>query len=288
MPGFSLRGPGCSRRAPLPAGLSQAKREAVPPNSPFYGEPAMTEIDVAKIAWRRRWAARQRRPHWGAPAAAHGAAPRAPEGPAPQGPAPCSSQGQALERAEPVDEAQADRAKARWRAQHCWRTAPADIDASLDGPIDDAAVDRVIGLIGQDPAAPVFLAICSAGGDPHAALRAYDALRARPAPVTCHVSRQCSSAAIMLLLAGDVRRAAPQARFTLHNCAFEIPRLGRHSAALLRDNAAALDEVDAEMAMIIAVRSRYALWQLRADMAEQVTLDAHTAWQRGLLTQPPT
>jgi ATP-dependent protease ClpP protease subunit len=158
----------------------------------------------------------------------------------------------------------------------------------VDGHIDDAAVDRLIRIIGQDPSAPVFLTISSGGGDPQSAMRAYDAMRGHhPAPITCQVSSQCSSAALLVLLAGDVRMASRNARFTLHTCAFEIPRLGRHSAALLRDNAAALDAVDAEMGMIIGLRSRYPQWQLRKDMQEERTLDAAAAWRFGLINEAP-
>jgi ATP-dependent protease ClpP protease subunit len=192
------------------------------------------------------------------------------------------------ERAEPVDEAQCDRAKAQWRAQHRWRAAPPDIYASVDGHIDDAAVDRLIRIIAPDPTAPVFLAISSGGGDPESAFRAYDALRGRSSPITCDVSTQCSSAAILLLLAGDIRLASANARFTLHTCAFEIPRLGRHSAAVLRDNAEALDLIDQDMAAIIGLRTRYPHWKLRADMAAETTLDAHAAWRFGLLTECPS
>jgi ATP-dependent protease ClpP protease subunit len=193
-----------------------------------------------------------------------------------------------LERAEPVDEAQCNRGKAQWRAQHRWRTAPPDIYASVDGHIDDAAVDRLIRIIGQDPSAPVFLTIRSGGGDPQSAMRAYDACRGHPARITCEVSSRCSSAALLVLVAGDVRMASRDARFTLHTCSFEIPRLGRHSAALLRDNAEALDVIDQDMAAIIGLRTRYPHWKLRADMAAETTLDAHAAWRFGVLTECPS
>jgi ATP-dependent protease ClpP protease subunit len=234
----------------------------------------MNQLQLAKAAWRSRWAARWR----GAPPAAHVVA--APKSlPPPESPIIL----------EIVDEGECDRAKARWREQHRWRDPPPDIRVCINGDIDDGAVDRLIGIIAQDPQAPVLLAITSAGGSPQSACRAYDACRRHPAPITCEVASQCSSAAILVLLGADHRLAQAQARFTLHNCAFEIPRLGRHSAALLRDNAAELDDLDSAMFMIIAVRSRYEHWQLRRDMAAETVLDAQSAWLRGILTQrPPT
>ena len=90
-----------------------------------------------------------------------------------------------------------------------------------------------------------------------------------------------------MLLGGDIRLASRHARLTLHTCAFELPRLGRHSAALLRDNAAALAEIDAEMAMIIGLHSRYPQFQLRQDMEGERSLDAAEAWLFGLLTERP-
>jgi ATP-dependent protease ClpP protease subunit len=157
---------------------------------------------------------------------------------------------------------------------------------SLTGDVTDGSVGEIIAAIAENPSAPVFLTITSPGGDPVAAARLYDVLRACP-PVTVHVPVRCSSAALLCLMAGDVRRGSPAAQLMLHTVAYAVPRTGRHTAEALRQSAADLAEIDAEMIMIISSRSRYPDWQLRNDMQEERTLDAAEAWRFGLLTECP-
>jgi ATP-dependent protease ClpP protease subunit len=186
-----------------------------------------------------------------------------------------------------VDEAQCDRAKAGWRAQHRWRAPPRDICVSLTGDVTDSSVGEIIAAIAPDPPAPVFLTITSPGGDPVAAARLYDTCRAHPATVTIHVPVQCSSAALLCLMGGDVRTASPAAPFMPHTAAYAVPRSGRHTAEALRESAADLAGIDEEMVWIIASRSGYPDWKLRRDMQEERTLGAAEAWRLGLITEGP-
>jgi ATP-dependent protease ClpP protease subunit len=234
----------------------------------------MNELEFAKTAWRSRWEARRRVQSW---RPARAAAPPAPE-----------IRRVDVDCAVPVvDEGQCDRLKAAWRARHRWRAPPADICVSLTGDVSDGSVDEIIAAIAQDPAAPIFLTITSRGGCPLAAVRLYDALRAHCAPVTVHVPARCSSAALVCLMGGDVRQATPSAQFMAHTAAWAVPRTGRHTAEALRQSAAELAEIDAEMSMIIGLRSRYPAWQLRRDMQEERTLDAAEAWRLGLINEAP-
>jgi ATP-dependent protease ClpP protease subunit len=193
-----------------------------------------------------------------------------------------------LDELDPVDEALCDRAKAGWRGRHRWMAPPPPICANLAGDVSDVTVGQVVAAIRGQPDAPVLLTITSAGGCPVAAMACYNLLRAHAAPVTIHVPERCSSAAVLLLLGADSRTASRNAKFLLHTAEYVIARVGRNTAALLRDNAQALDVIDQEMAAIIGLRAaRYAHWQLAADLAAETVLDAHQAWLRGLLTESP-
>jgi ATP-dependent protease ClpP protease subunit len=107
--------------------------------------------------------------------------------------------------------------------------------------------------------------------------------------VHIHVASRCSSAALLVLAGGDRRTASPIACFQLHNAEYALRRIGRHTAAVLRADAAGLDDVDGEMIEILTIRcGRYPLWQLRAAMTAETILDAHEAWRLGLITESPT
>jgi ATP-dependent protease ClpP protease subunit len=235
----------------------------------------MSQIEAAKTAWRRRWEARQR-----------GMA--VPAAPIPPTPAPrIQQQPPPRVHVEPLSEGEYDQAKARWRGQHRWREPPPTCSVTLSGDIDDEVVDGIARTIGRDPLAPICLAVTSQGGDPRAAQRLYHCLREHAAPIAIDVTERCASAALLVLMGGDARTAAADAKFALHHVEYAIPRTGRHTASFLRESASHLEGIDEDMVWILALRSRYAEWQIRADMANEVVLTAEKAWLRGLLTEPP-
>jgi ATP-dependent protease ClpP protease subunit len=175
-----------------------------------------------------------------------------------------------------------------WRNYHRWRTPPAEACIEIAGHIGDRVVDNTIAALARDPLAPIYAAIDSPGGDPYESMICYRALRKHKAPVHCHVASHCSSAATLILAGGDRRTASPIAWFLLHTAEYALPRVGRHTAAVMRDSAEDLDQVDEDMIAILARRcGRYPLWQLRAEMRGEISLDANAAVLRGLLTERP-
>jgi ATP-dependent protease ClpP protease subunit len=176
-----------------------------------------------------------------------------------------------------------------WANYHKWRTPPAERSLEVAGHIGDRIANNTIAFLQQDPLAPVFAAIDSPGGDPFEAMRCYRALRAHKAPVHCHVASHCSSAATLILAGGDRRTSSPIAWFLLHNAEYALPHVGRHTAAVMRADAEGLDEVDEEMIAILSLRcGHYPVWQLRAEMRGEISLDANQARLRGLLTECPS
>ncbi len=175
-----------------------------------------------------------------------------------------------------------------WNNYHKWRSPPAEASLEISGHIGDRVVNNTIAILDQHPMAPIYASINSPGGCPHEAVRLYRALRGHRAPVHCHVASRCSSAAVVVLAGGDQRTASTVAWFLLHTAEYALPRIGRHTAAVMRHGAEDLDQVDDQMVAILALRcGHYPLWQLRNEMREEVMLDATQALHRGLLTQPP-
>lgn len=184
---------------------------------------------------------------------------------------------------DPDFEFRCDQRKASWKSRFRWATPQPETWCSLSGEVSDHAINRIINALDQAPQAPVFLTVDLHGGDPLAGFDLYNAIRSHAAPVTTSAGARCHSAALLVFLAGDARIAASGSRFVVHGAACEP--LGRPSAPTLRDGARFLDDIDSRIANLVCIRAgRYPAWQLRADMAAEITLDGATAQLRGLAT----
>jgi ATP-dependent Clp protease protease subunit len=181
------------------------------------------------------------------------------------------------------DEYMCAQRKKFWLARHRWAPKPPESWASLNGDVNAAAVDKIIGALERAPDAPITLSIDSPGGDIHPALDLHAALRQHQAPVTTCAGRRCDSAALTIFLAGDSRVASQHSEFLVHGAA-RTP-LGRPSAATLGAAAQELEALDQELRTLIAVRAgRYCGWELRADMKRERVLTAPEALARGIAT----
>ncbi len=90
----------------------------------------------------------------------------------------------------------------------------------ITGQIDDAAythfsseLDR---LIADNPTKNVHIDLCSEGGHPNSGLAIAGKIRAAPCTFTVTVYGQASSAASLILAAGDVRRMSQYAWVMVH------------------------------------------------------------------------
>jgi ATP-dependent protease ClpP protease subunit len=127
------------------------------------------------------------------------------------------------------------------------------------------------------------LTIDSPGGDVAAALRLYRALRAHAAPVSAHAER-ADSAALLPLLAADLRTASQQARFLVHAAAYpDEYSVAGQTATAMRNSARHLDMADQQITNVITSRSRYRARRLRADMAAETALDSEQARLFGIV-----
>jgi ATP-dependent protease ClpP protease subunit len=174
--------------------------------------------------------------------------------------------------------------KKAWQQRHRWMSPPPETWCSLIGDVTDASVGNVIAALERDDNAPIIMQLDSAGGYIQPALELYGRLRQHPAPLTICAGRRCDSAAVPILMAGDIRIASPATTFLIHGVA--KPPLGRPSVVGLRAAAQELELLDGELASLIVMRSagKYSRWELRADMDREVTLDAHSALLRGIVT----
>ncbi len=141
-------------------------------------------------------------------------------------------------------------------------------------PAANTPVLRLVGAIGEgepisasvvegflsrsDASRGMRIEIDSHGGEHAEAMKIYAILRASPAATWMHVEHQCASAAILVYAAAAFRTAAPGARFLLHS--IRIPRAGleKHLTARdLRRHAADLEQLDNDMAVLLARRTGY-------------------------------
>ena len=121
--------------------------------------------------------------------------------------------------------------------------------------VGDIRKDRVQTLIDRikaaDPDMPIRLTIDSRGGNLDSAFDLADALVRHKADVHCHALQDCSSAAVVVMLAAKKRTAEPRCHFTLHR-----PSLARRPSVLADERIEGmLDNSAHSMARMLASRT---------------------------------
>lgn len=90
----------------------------------------------------------------------------------------------------------------------------------ISGPIDDnvsaAVVSQILKLTLQEPDEPITVHINSEGGVYSDTMAIYDTLRMSSCPIVTLGMGECSSAGLILFMAGDLRLSYPSTRFFYH------------------------------------------------------------------------
>lgn len=87
---------------------------------------------------------------------------------------------------------------------------------NLTGNIDEAAYDKLCEYLNDAGGIPVTIRINSGGGSHSDSLAMYSVLRAYRGSVTTIVVGLCQSAAVLVFAAGDIRIAARESWFMVH------------------------------------------------------------------------
>lgn len=117
------------------------------------------------------------------------------------------------------------------------------MEIEIFGPIDDTMAADVLGKIREAGAAPITVAINSAGGSVQAGAAIYEALKAHGPGVTINIAGWALSAASLIAMAGRPIRMAETSLMMIH-----APWLSTTgNASDLRDTASALDAVAESM-----------------------------------------
>lgn len=150
----------------------------------------------------------------------------------------------------------------------------------LEGPVNQVSTLAVEVALKTAEGRSIELFINSDGGDLPAALELHWTIRRHPWRVISYVEDEASSAALLIALAGDIRRARADSRMLVH----------RSSCAGIEGNASdlralswRLDAWDLRMAALIAGRTRRPLPQVEAWMRQEVEFSALEAKENGLV-----
>lgn len=97
----------------------------------------------------------------------------------------------------------------------------------LYGDIDESAVEKLVRgvslLIEKDPAAPINIYICSDGGDVYCGFFLYDFIRSlENVEVITHACGKAFSAAAVIFMAGDVRKAYDNSVIMFHSVSTSV------------------------------------------------------------------
>lgn len=151
---------------------------------------------------------------------------------------------------------------------------------SVFGVIDDAMADRIAAQMAR-PMSGTDLAVIinSPGGSLAAAERIYDAIRSHRGRVATKGLSLCCSAAIHVLLAGDVREARADCQFLLHDAEIrpEQAHSVRWTAKAHLMTAAAMERCDAAIARLYADRTGRTAEAFRIEMSDEQGIDAEAA-----------
>ena len=130
----------------------------------------------------------------------------------------------------------------------------------------------------------LHLEIETSGGTSAEAFEIYDIFRAMTVPVSARASRECLSAGMIILMAGDFRVASPGARFLIHPSHVgreEMPE--RLTAASLYAQAEALLRCDRRVAQLFSDRTGHDVnWFLDEKETEELLSDV-AALEVGLI-----
>ncbi|MBO6634428.1 ATP-dependent Clp protease proteolytic subunit [Parvibaculum sp.] len=163
--------------------------------------------------------------------------------------------------------------------------APREVTIRLNGPIEAGAAEAVRARLSEAGlfAKPV-VHIDSEGGIYHEAMTIYHALMDRPYPAECHAGGRCSSAAVIILLAGAVRTARPWTKFVLHAPALtEAAGRERLTAGVVTAVGKNLAEAEGHMVRVLRERAHLSLSSVRKVMRGETRLNAEQACQWGLV-----
>ena len=165
---------------------------------------------------------------------------------------------------------------------------PSFLRVSIKGDITPATAGRLRRRLAEAPAArTVFVTVDSIGGDVEAAVDIYRALREHPGRVIANCYRDCQSAAVLPYLAGDIRNAAPTARFMLHAAAARLPGVSRWTAQAHATAAAAIADADAAMRAIVLERTGMPRAVLEGELAHDHDLALQKAISVGIVHHCP-
>lgn len=160
----------------------------------------------------------------------------------------------------------------------------------IQGEVDSAMADRVQALLDRPMmAGDLPVVINSPGGSPLASARIYNLLRAHHGRICTRAMSVCASAAIEILLAGDVREARIDTKFLLHNVEIR-PALTdpdgsavRWTSAEHKRTAKLLETVDSGLADVYALRTGKPAAIFRSEMATEAGISAEQARALGLI-----
>lgn len=103
----------------------------------------------------------------------------------------------------------------------------------LEGIIKEGEVNQLLKwlqILNNESNEGITLYINSSGGDAHAALWLYDALRISPAPITGIVNGRCESMAVIILQGCKKRKSTKHCRFHIHPISTTLLKLGNEKA----------------------------------------------------------
>jgi ATP-dependent protease ClpP protease subunit len=142
-------------------------------------------------------------------------------------------------------------------ARRAGRAGPQSLSIDIEGEINAALADSVdVQLAAAPHARRLTLFLDSFGGEVAAAKRIHRAIRKHPASSKqAVILDKCHSAAVIVAVAADYRKALPHASILMHRTERNPADRGRWTAAQYARNASDLQTIDDELLEVLAERT---------------------------------
>jgi len=145
--------------------------------------------------------------------------------------------------------------------------------------------EEILELHEQDPAAKISLYITSGGGNPQLAIGFYELIRIKKIPLVTIGMGDCSSSALIVLLAGSERKATRNTIFEVHEIAKSFEQGESLSILEIESLIESTKKLDRTIMKIAANNIGEKIDKMKKIRKKGITLTAEEAKKLGLISE---
>lgn len=144
---------------------------------------------------------------------------------------------------------------------------------------------EILGFYDKDPSAEITLYITSDGGNPHLAMAFYDIVRIKKIALTTIATGECSSSALVVLLAGSKRKATQNTLFLEHQLARGFDKDISLNPSEMHAMSVSMGKLAGRIRQITAEKTGRSIEEIQDQENKEVVLTAEEAKKFGFIEE---